>query len=80
MYGNIIKNGITVYSIHTNSDKAQDGSADWQAEELGLQDVEPFCLDDDGIAMGRKGKLPRTMTAYDFAYYVKEKCKLKWHV
>lgn len=77
MYGNIIKNGITVYSIHTNSDKAQDGSADWQAEELGLQDVEPFCLDDDGIAMGRKGKLPRTMTAYDFAYYVKEKMQIK---
>ena len=33
MYGEIIKNGITVYSIHTNSDKAQNGSADWQAEE-----------------------------------------------
>ena len=27
--------------------------------------------------MGRKGKLPRTMTAYDFAYYVKEKMQIK---
>ena len=77
MYGEIIKNGITVYSIHTNSDKAQNGSADWQAEELGLKDVEPFCLDDDGIAMGRKGKLPKTMSAYDFAYYVKDKMNIK---
>ncbi|WP_438449838.1 Nif3-like dinuclear metal center hexameric protein [Lactobacillus kitasatonis] len=77
MYGNIIKNGITVYSIHTNSDKAQNGSADWQAEELGLKDVEPFCLDDDGIAMGRKGKLPKPMSAYDFAYYIKDKMNIK---
>lgn len=77
MYGNIIKNNITVYSIHTNSDKAQNGSADWQAEELGLKDTEPFCLDDDGIAMGRKGKLPKTMSAYDFAFYVKDKMDIK---
>ena len=73
MYGDIIKHGITVYSIHTNSDKAQNGSSDWQAEELELKNVEPFALDTDGIAIGRKGKLPETMTAYDFAYYVKEK-------
>jgi dinuclear metal center YbgI/SA1388 family protein len=77
MYGEIIRSGITVYSIHTNSDKAQNGSADWQAEELGLSDVEPFALDDDGIAIGRKGKLPETMTAKEFAYYVKDKMKLK---
>lgn len=77
MYAKIIANGITVYSIHTNSDKAQDGSSDWQAEELGLTDVEPFCLDDDGIAIGRKGKLPHPMTAYNFAYYVKEKMNVK---
>lgn len=77
MYANIIKNGITIYSIHTNSDKAQNGSSDWEAEELGLQDVEPFALDDDGIAIGRKGKLPQTMSAYDFAYYVKDKMKIK---
>lgn len=77
MYGDIIKHGITVYSIHTNSDKAQNGSSDWQAEELGLQDVEPFCPDDDGIAIGRKGKLPEPMSAYDFAYYVKDKMNIK---
>lgn len=77
MYANIIKNGITIYSIHTNSDKAQNGSSDWEAEELGLQDIEPFALDDDGIAIGRKGKLPQTMSAYDFAYYVKDKMNIK---
>lgn len=77
MYGQIIKNGITVYSIHTNSDKAKNGSSDWQAEELGLKEVEPFCPDEDGIAIGRKGVLPKAMTAYDFAYYVKEKMQIK---
>ncbi|MBD5429312.1 Nif3-like dinuclear metal center hexameric protein [Lactobacillus sp.] len=77
MYANIIKNGITVYSIHTNSDKAQDGSSDWEAEELGLQDIRPFALDEDGIAIGRKGRLPKPMSAYDFAYYVKDKMKIK---
>lgn len=77
MYGDLIKNGITVYSIHTNSDKAQNGSADWEAEELGLTDIEPFALDDDGIAIGRKGRLPKVMSAYDFAYYVKDKMNIK---
>lgn len=73
MYAKIIANNITVYSIHTNSDKAQNGSSDWEAEELGLKEIEPFALDKDGIAIGRKGKLPETMTAKEFAYYVKEK-------
>lgn len=77
MYGQLIKNGITVYSIHTNSDKAEDGSAAWQAEELGLKDVEGFAPDEDGIAIGRKGRLPQPMTAYDFAYYVKKKMGIK---
>lgn len=77
MYGNIIKNGITVYSIHTNSDKAQDGSADWQAEELGLKNIDPFAPDEDGIAIGRKGELPKEMTAKEFAYYVKKKMNIK---
>lgn len=76
MYAKIIANNITVYSIHTNSDKAQNGSADWEAEELGLKEIEPFALDKDGIAIGRKGKLPQAMTAKEFAYYVKEKMQI----
>ena len=77
MYGKIIAHGITVYSIHTNSDKAVDGSSDWQAEELGLKDVEPFCPDEDGIAIGRKGRLPQSLSAKEFAYYVKYKMHVK---
>lgn len=77
MYGKLIANGITVYSIHTNSDKAQNGSSDWEAEELGLENIEPFAPDDDGIAIGRKGYLPKKMSAYEFAYYVKEKMGIK---
>ncbi|QNQ80390.1 Nif3-like dinuclear metal center hexameric protein [Lactobacillus sp. PV034] len=76
MYAKIIANNITVYSIHTNSDKAQNGSADWEAEELGLKEVEPFALDKDGIAIGRKGKLPKVMSAKEFAYYVKDRMNI----
>lgn len=77
MYGKLIRHGITVYSIHTNSDKAVDGSADWEAEELALSKIEPFALDDDGIAIGRKGFLAKQMTAKEFAYYVKSKLRVK---
>lgn len=76
MYADLIKHDIAVYSIHTNSDKAVNGSSQWEAEALGLQDINPFCLDDDGIAIGRRGDLPQTMTAKDFAYYVKSKLQV----
>ncbi|MDO4912269.1 MAG: Nif3-like dinuclear metal center hexameric protein [Lactobacillus sp.] len=72
MYGKLIAHGITVYSIHTNSDKAKDGSSDWQAQALDLQNVTDFALDTDGIAIGRKGELKEAMSAKDFAYYVKD--------
>lgn len=77
MYAKLIANGITVYSIHTNSDKALHGSSEWQAHQLELHDIQPFCLDDDSIAIGRKGKLPEPMTADKFAYYVKQKMNIK---
>lgn len=77
MYADLIRHDITVYSIHTNSDKAKNGSADWQAEELGLSNVQPFALDEDGIAIGRMGDLPHAMTAREFAYYVKKQMQLK---
>lgn len=73
MYAKIIQNNITVYSIHTNSDKAQGGSSDWEAQELGLQEVTGFCPDTDGIPIGRKGLLPKEMTAIEFAEYVKKR-------
>lgn len=76
MYGELIEHGIAVYSIHTNSDKAVNGSSQWEAEALGLQDINPFCLDQDGIAIGRRGELPEALSAYDFAYYVKDKLQV----
>lgn len=77
MYADILKNNITVYSIHTNSDKAQNGSSDWEAQELGLQEITGFCPDTDGIPIGRKGLLEHEMNAYDFAKYVEEKMQIK---
>lgn len=77
MYGQIIAHHITVYAIHTNCDKATGGSSDWQAEELGLKHVTPFVRDTDGIAIGRQGELPETMSALEFAYYVKQQMHIK---
>ncbi|MCH3904417.1 MAG: Nif3-like dinuclear metal center hexameric protein [Lactobacillus sp.] len=76
MYGDLIKHGIAVYAIHTNSDKAQNGSSQWEAEALDLEDINPFCLDLDGIAIGRRGELPQVLTAREFADYVKDKLQV----
>ncbi len=78
MYADLLKAGIGVYSIHTNSDKAQDGSSQWEAEELGLQHIQPFCPDEDGIAIGRQGVLAQALTARQFADYVADRMGLHY--
>ena len=70
MYAELLKAGIGVYAIHTNSDKADNGSSQWEAEDLGLQEIQPFCSDKDGIAIGRQGVLEKALTARQFADYV----------
>ena len=73
-----IKNDISIYSMHTNFDKADGGMNDLLAEKIGLEDIRPFateeCVDGDGVPfspIGRVGTLEFPMPLEDFARQVK---------
>ncbi len=74
----LIKNDISVYSMHTNFDKAKGGMNDLLAKKLGLLNIREYFEDElitpngkklDNI--GRVGTLPSPMTLDDFADFVK---------
>lgn len=74
----LIKNDISVFSAHTNLDKADGGMNDALAEKLGLEDVRHFtddeCLDGNNAPLdniGRIGRLDTPMELDDFTAYVK---------
>lgn len=78
----LVEHGICCYAMHTNFD-AIGGMADLIASEqyLNLQDVLPIEPTNeicalDGEGMGRFGKLPYAMTAYEVAEYVKERLQI----
>lgn len=81
MYADIIKHDITVYSAHTNIDRAKNGMNDWLSEKIGLKDVQPFAfeLNEDGcpIGLGRKGMLQAPIKLADFAEQIKQIFKLE---
>ncbi len=77
MYAQLFKHDISVYSAHTNADKATGGMDDWLSERLGLMDVQGLFKDEDGVFLGRKGKLPQTLKPVAFAEYVKQKLQLQ---
>lgn len=60
------KRGISVYSAHTNLDFCPGGLNDYAAELLGLDDVRPMTTE-NGIGIGRVGKLKSGTTAYALA-------------
>lgn len=73
----LIKNGISVYSMHTNFDKADGGMNDLLAEKLGLCEIRKYtegeCLDElsnptDNI--GRVGVLREAMPMEEFVIRV----------
>lgn len=74
----LIKNNISVYSMHTNFDKADGGMNDLLAEKLGLVNVRKYTdaelVGSDGKVVdniGRVGSLELPMTLDDFADFVK---------
>ena len=74
----LIKNDISVYSMHTNFDKADGGMNDILAEKLGLTGVRKYSEKEltglDGKMVdniGRVGSLEAPMTLDDFADFVK---------
>lgn len=74
----LIKNNISLISMHTNFDKANGGMNDLLANALGLDDVRPYfddeCLSPEGKPIsniGRVGTLEPSMTLEDFSAFVR---------
>ncbi len=74
----LIKNDISVFSMHTNFDKADGGMNDLLAEALGLEEVRHYteeeCKDTFGNPLeniGRVGKLEPPMSLEDFSDFVR---------
>jgi dinuclear metal center YbgI/SA1388 family protein len=65
-----IDNDISIYTMHTNYDKAEGGVNDVLAEMLGMSNITP-------LALGRVGEI-KPMSAMDFAAYISK--KLDTHV
>lgn len=75
----LAENGISYYAMHTNFDSAG-GMADVAAGEkyLDLLDVRPMDEIEPNVGLGRYGKLPKPMTAYELCDYVKERFDLSF--
>lgn len=78
MYIDLIRNGISVYAMHTNLDNAPDGMNDWLAQQLDLTDVS--VLDEIGTmpdgtvyGTGRVGVLKEEMSLEQFVTYVSKR-------
>ncbi len=67
----LIKNDISVISMHTNLDTADGGVNDVLAEVLELSSVEKIVCE-DGFTI-RQGELPKVMSANDFAKHISKK-------
>lgn len=67
----LIKNGISVYSAHTNLDNAKGGMNDILAEKLDLYEVHPFSDNPNDFTIGRIGQLEAPMELRDFVSYTK---------
>lgn len=74
----LIKNDISVYSAHTNLDKADGGMNDILCEKLGINDARAYfdseCIDPSGKSLdniGRIGMLDTPTEMADFVDYVR---------
>jgi len=62
----LIKNGINLYSLHTNYDIADDGMNDLLARKIGLKNIKPFSMIDDVHGLGRIGEFETERALYEF--------------
>ena len=63
-----ITNGVVIYSVHTNADKAEGGVTALMALRLGLQNIEP--LDETSLAL--VGTLPSPVEPQELSTFVKK--------
>lgn len=68
-----VKNGITVYSCHTNIDKVLGGVSGTLASVLGLSGVQILDSDTDGYGLGVIGTLPSPESCSSFLENLKSK-------
>lgn len=75
----LIKQDISLYSIHTNIDKVPDGVSGLMADKLSLRNREILNADKDpGQGLGIVGDLENPMDVVAFIGMVKDKFGLKW--
>ncbi len=71
----LIRAGISVYSAHTSFDSAKDGTNQYLAECLGLEEISPLVPAEDGESgMGRAGVYRRPLPFSEFALRLKDAC------
>ena len=63
----LIKNGVSVISLHTRADKVRGGVNDILADVIGIKDAVPFGEGE----LGRIGTLREELSMEDFSYLVK---------
>ena len=76
----LVENGIAHYAMHTNFD-AVGGMADYAVgkQYLNLTETAPLePYDQDGIGIGRYGKLPRPMTCEQICEFIKDRFHLPY--
>lgn len=74
MYQKLLANNIAVYAVHTSMDRAVNGTNEWLAQALSLENVKHW--DDpthhSNVSLGRYGKLPKAMTRAEVINHVKK--------
>ncbi|MCX7615362.1 MAG: Nif3-like dinuclear metal center hexameric protein [Clostridiales bacterium] len=73
---NLIKNDISVISMHTNADVADGGVNDLLAERIGLIQIDSL-RGGETEALGRYGVLKEQMTLHEFLKQIKVRLSLK---
>jgi len=68
-----IKNDITIYSMHTNYDVAENGMNQNLAQTIGLNDIQPFSMIDEVHGLGRIGELDQPMDIEELSNLLYEK-------
>lgn len=72
LYRKLIQHNIKVYAMHTNVDAAHGGMNDWLAQALGLEDIQPLEMTEQGPGIGRIGRLPQPLSRVDLLNLLKK--------
>ncbi|BBA53062.1 Nif3-like dinuclear metal center hexameric protein [uncultured Fusobacterium sp.] len=75
----LIKNGVNLYSVHTNLDSSKDGLNDYILELLKVKKYKIVDINqnDETAGIGRIYSLDKKITVSEYADFIKEKMKIK---